>query len=83
MRVDRISLAILGADLAGHGLAYNPGRTLLCREVPCSPADPIWRASDHALAIAYALDQHLQDDRDRGPWEKCRRTFRAHALEDR
>lgn len=84
MRADRIPPAILEAGLAGLGLAYNPGRTLLCPEVPCSPADPVWRATDGALAMADALDQHPQDDEvlDRGRREKCRRTFWAHLVED-
>lgn len=38
----------------------------------------------HVLARAYALDRHLHDDGplDRGRWEKCRHTFRAHVVED-
>jgi len=33
-----------------YGLAKNPGRTVLCAELPCSMEDPVWRASDAELA---------------------------------
>jgi protoporphyrinogen oxidase len=33
-----------------YGLAENPGRTVLCAELPCSMEDPVWRASDAELA---------------------------------
>jgi hypothetical protein len=38
----------------------------------------------HALGMPYALDRHLQDEGplDRGRWEKYRRTFRSHVVED-
>lgn len=32
-----------------YGLAGVPGRTVLCAELPCSTADPVWRASDAEL----------------------------------
>jgi len=33
-----------------YGLVSNPGRTVLCAELPCSVEDPLWRASDRELA---------------------------------
>jgi protoporphyrinogen oxidase len=33
-----------------YGLAQNPGRTVLCAELPCSVEDPVWHASDAELA---------------------------------
>jgi protoporphyrinogen oxidase len=33
-----------------YGLRPNPGRTVLCAELPCSMEDPVWRASDAELA---------------------------------
>jgi len=32
-----------------YSLAPNPGRTVLCAELPCSVDDPVWRASDQEL----------------------------------
>lgn len=32
-----------------YGLASLPGRTVLCAELPCSTADPVWSASDTDL----------------------------------
>lgn len=32
-----------------YGLASNPGRTVLCAELPCSTEDAAWRASDREL----------------------------------
>jgi protoporphyrinogen oxidase len=33
-----------------YGLVPNPGRTVLCAELPCSVGDSLWRASDRELA---------------------------------
>jgi len=33
-----------------YGLAHAPGRTFLCAELPCSPEDPVWSATDAELA---------------------------------
>jgi protoporphyrinogen oxidase len=33
-----------------YGLAPLPGRTVLCAELPCSPQDAVWKASDQELA---------------------------------
>ena len=32
-----------------YGLADIEGRTVLCAEIPCSPQDPVWRATDQEL----------------------------------
>jgi protoporphyrinogen oxidase len=32
-----------------YGLAELPGRTVLCAELPCSTADPVWKASGEEL----------------------------------
>jgi protoporphyrinogen oxidase len=33
-----------------------PGRTVLCAELPCSPADEVWTATDHELAQRVVRD---------------------------
>jgi len=42
-----------------YGLAANPGRTVLCAELPCSTDDAVWRASDLELGdlVKQALDR--------------------------
>ncbi|MCW5979509.1 MAG: FAD-dependent oxidoreductase [Bryobacteraceae bacterium] len=32
-----------------YGLAHLPGKTILCAELPCSPEERVWRASDAEL----------------------------------
>ena len=44
VRITRLS------EPKNYGLAVNPGRTVLCAELPCSPDDPEWRMSDEQLA---------------------------------
>ena len=42
-----------------YGLAPNPGRTVLCAELPCSTDDAVWRASDGELGelVTAALER--------------------------
>jgi protoporphyrinogen oxidase len=42
-----------------YGLEINPGRTVLCAELPCSTEDAVWRASDRQLGeiVTRALEQ--------------------------
>ena len=42
-----------------YGLAANPGRTVLCAELPCSTDDSLWRATDRELGelCTQALEQ--------------------------
>jgi protoporphyrinogen oxidase len=42
-----------------YGLASLPGRTVLCAELPCSPKDAVWSASDESLGalLTGALDK--------------------------
>jgi len=42
-----------------YGLTANPGRTVLCAELPCSVDDAVWRAGDSQLAhvVTQALEQ--------------------------
>ncbi len=42
-----------------YSLAPNPGRTVLCAELPCSVDDPVWRASDQELRdlVTQALER--------------------------
>lgn len=42
-----------------YGLEANPGRTVLCAELPCSVDDAVWRASDSELGniVTRSLEQ--------------------------
>lgn len=42
-----------------YGLAANPGRTVICAELPCSTDDAVWRASDRELGelVTHALER--------------------------
>jgi protoporphyrinogen oxidase len=43
VRITRLS------EPKNYGLAVSPGRTVLCAELPCSPADAVWDMSDEQL----------------------------------
>jgi protoporphyrinogen oxidase len=53
-----VSIARL-SEPKNYGLARNPGRTVLCAELPCSNEDAVWRASDGELGqlVTRALEQ--------------------------